>query len=81
MFYLMMHRTSAGQFNKTDTQHAVKIYVYIYLSLPVALDHVFFYRCDVHFAVLFVLLVSVGGMGRVVRKKTEIFQEMYILLH
>lgn len=46
-----------------------------------ALDHVFFYRCDVHFAVLFVLLVSVGGMGTVVRKKTEIFQEMYILLH
>lgn len=25
--------------------------------------HVFFYRCDVHFAVLFVLLVSVGGEG------------------
>lgn len=45
-----------------------------------ALDHVFFYRCDVHFAVLFVLLVSVGGMGKMVRKKTEIFQ-MYILLH
>lgn len=28
-----------------------------------ALGHVFFYRCDAHFAVLFVLLVSVGGKG------------------
>lgn len=34
-----------------------------HLSLPVALAHVFFYRCDAHFAVLFVLLVSVGGKG------------------
>lgn len=25
--------------------------------------HVFFYRCDAHFAVLFVLLVSVGDEG------------------
>lgn len=28
-----------------------------------ALDHAFFYRCGVHSAVLFVLLVSVGGNG------------------
>lgn len=48
-----------------------------YLSLPVALDHVFFYRYGVHFAALFVLLVSVGGMGQGDGKEK---MEIYVLL-